>query len=885
MRNISFDNPYLLLVLIPLLVLILVPIFIAIRKENNSKSVVASLIIHIVLAICITLAISGMVFTSVMTQTQIYVVADVSYSANLNQDQIDEYIRQIEDELPRNSKLGVIVFAREPKILTEMGEEIVSVKEHGFTPNGTAATNIASAINFAVEQFDDDVIKRIVLISDGKQTHSNGNGELVAAVDNAYSQNIYIDAIYMDDNLPEDVPEVQISDVEYAPSIYKNYKSVAKIMIQSNQKTNAILTFSVDSVKTNTMAVPLEKGFNIVEYELPNGSAGEFDYRFMISADDDTATNNNLFDFSQTVTNNMHVLLVSSDNGDVEKLKTKYDDETVIDAYINNNVIPCTVEELCKYDEIVLSSVDVRMIQNYTSFIESIDRVVSRFGKSLVTMGDLKIQNKTEDVFKQLEDMLPIQFGNGDNDPKLFAIVIDTSRSMQNFSRLRIAKQAAVHLLGMLSDNDYVMVVNFWGNLSLAQAPTKATNREDVEKIIMDLQPYQGTMLGTALDEAGEIMIKYNYSEKQIMLISDGMSYSNEEDTPVDVVKKLREHGIVTSVIHPAGWPVDSEYENGDRATLQAIASAGGGKYYPVLKEADLAEIMFNQIQPGVTQSVVTGNFEVDFAARRDPVLEGVEALPNITTYAYGKAKASATTVLTVPFAKSSGAVVKAPLFAYWEYGNGRVSSFTSTFDGDWNPGWNTEDTNRFFTNVMELSVPAQRTDTPYTVSVEFDSARAHVEIVPVTLNPKDTVVVTLIDADGNEVTEQLIFDSRRYFFSFDTPRTGKYQIHIKYTHGEMVFESDTNFNISYSPEYNLFEVFTPSDLHMAIRNRGTVTEGQIPNLEPNESEISTYTVRFTAPLMILSVVLYVIDIMIRKLKISDIKSFFRIKPKKGVGK
>ena len=36
------------------------------------------------------------------------------------------------------------------------------------------------------------------------------------------------------------------------------------------------------------------------------------------------------------------------------------------------------------------------------------------------------------------------------------AIVLDTSRSMQNFSRLRIAKQAAIQLLNMLDDDDYL---------------------------------------------------------------------------------------------------------------------------------------------------------------------------------------------------------------------------------------------------------------------------------------------------------------------------------------------------------------------------------------------------------------------------------------------
>ncbi len=891
MKNISFDNPYLLLILIPLLILILVPIFIAIRKENNSKSVMASLILHIVIALCISLALAGMIYTSVMTRTQVVVVADVSYSANRNLDEVDDYIRQLEDKLPRNSQMSVMVFGREFKVLTEMGEDLVSVKEHGFKPTQIDATNISDAINHAVTLFDENVIKRIVVITDGKETRANAAGDLAAAVDNAYASDIYIDAIYLDDNLGEDVKEVQISDVTYSPSIYKNHPSTATILVQSTFDTeNAIIDFFVDSVRSKTLPVVLHKGYNVINFELPYGSAGSFDYRFTIRADADTATANSVYDFTQTVTNNMHVLLVSWDEADKEKLEKLYDEETVIDAYIQQSTVPCTVEELCVYDEIVLSNFDVREIQNYTSFIESIDRVVSRFGKSLVTMGDLKIQSKSAPIFQSFEDMLPVKFGNSDMDPKLYAIVLDASRSMQNFSRLRIAKQAAIQLMNLLSDNDYVMVVVFWGDLAVLQAPTKASNREDVAKLISDWDPRQGTMLGTALDKAGDTLKDMPFSEKQVMLISDGMSYALEKDDPVDVVTRLRsDYGIVTSVIHPAGvkGQETSDSSNGDPTTLKKIANAGGGKYFAILREEDMEEVMFQEIQEDITKSVMEGDFKVTIKNRSEDVVDGITSLPNVQGYAYAKAKASANTVLTVPFVKPSGTPVEVPLFAYWEYGNGRVSSFTSTFSGKWSGQWNSDEAMKFFANVAELSVPATRVGTPYNVNVTFDGSYSEIEIVPVTLNPKATTDVTITTPDGTQITERLIFDSTRYFYSFETPKIGNYRIDITYNHtyDDEPITSEAYFNISYSPEYNMFEVFDPSDLHAAIRNRGTVCEGTIPSLVNDDKEVATYTIRFVAPLMAVAAVLYIVDIIIRKLKISDIKSFFGIKPKRGVGK
>jgi hypothetical protein len=52
--------------------------------------------------------------------------------------------------------------------------------------------------------------------------------------------------------------------------------------------------------------------------------------------------------------------------------------------------------------------------------------------------------------------------------------------------------------------------------------------------------------------------------------------------------------------------------------------------------------------------------------------------------------------------------------------------------------------------------------------------------------------------------------------------------------------------------------------------------------LENNDKQVATYTIRFVAPLMIAAVALYVVDIIIRKLKWTDIKSFFGLKASKG---
>ncbi len=896
MKNISFDNPYLLLLLIPLLLAIIIPIALAIRKENNSKSVVASFIMHIAIALCIALAIGGLVITQVNTKTQVYVVADVSYSANRNLDQVDAYIRQIEEALPRNSEMAVVVFAKEYKLLTEMGEKFTSVKDHGMKNADIAATDISSPLNYVSTMFDKNAIKRVILITDGKQTRSDAAGELASAVDNLYANNIAIDAVFLDSNLPEDVAEVQISDVDFAPVTYKGHKSTANILIQSSTKTdNVILTFSIDGVAQKKEAISLEKGYNLIHYDLPTDIANEdgFNYRFSISAGADGTTNNNAYEFVQAVAEKMKVLLVTWSEADVDKVKQTYGEGAEVDVYLRNGNVPCTVEELCVYDEIVLSNFDIRNLGNVTSFIDSIDTVVSQYGKSLITMGDLRIQNKDEElVLKQLEDMLPVKFGNSDQDPKLYAIVIDSSRSMGFTSKLHIAKQTATYLLNLLDDDDYVMVVNFHGNVEVLQAPVRAERREEVIERINSLTVTQGTMIGTALDKAGELMIDMAFDEKEIMLISDGKSFTNEKDTPADIAAKLYSHGIHISTIYP-GIPqkMDHPEEYPGWTTMNEIAKAGGGKYFGISTTSDIEDVVFNEVADELTDSVINEQSAVNIHAKNDDVIAGISVFPDVYGYTYAKIKPSATTVLTVDYYKSSDTErknpVQAPLYAYWNYGNGKVSTFTSTISGDWTEKWNADAGNRFFSNVTATNIPAERIDYPFDLNVEYDGTFSRVEVIPSTLNPNATVEVTITMPGEIKITETLEFDSTRYAYEFETPTTGVYTIDISYNYhkDKEPFTCKSVFSIPYSPEYNMFEVFDPSVLHAAIRDRGTVSENGIPNLENDESMVDTSSLRMVAPLMILAVVLYVVDIIVRKLTIADIKSFFGIKSKRGVGK
>ena len=379
-----------------------------------------------------------------------------------------------------------------------------------------------------------------------------------------------------------------------------------------------------------------------------------------VEAAGDHSPHNNSYYFTQRVTETLRVLVIASSQTDVDALSRIYGANAQIDAYVATPNVPCTVEQLCAYDQIVLSGVDVRELKNYTAFVDSVDKVVSLFGKSLITIGDTYIQNKSDDTLSALEDMLPVRFGNDDADPKLYCLVLDSSRSMQMASRLIMTKKAAIKFLELLGPEDYVMVVSFSGEVYIEQMPTEAANKERVAEVINSIQPTQGTVIGAALKAAFNQMKSLSFSEKQVVLISDGMSYSAEPDDAADMANQIYQAGIVTTVINTS---CAEGTEN-----MKKIAQYGRGRYYWLQDERDLEELIFGDVADEMTETVIEKQSPVTLRDTKDDALKGISYLPDVYGFVYAKAKASAKTVLTVPYTKASGSVIDAPLYAYWKY-------------------------------------------------------------------------------------------------------------------------------------------------------------------------------------------------------------------------
>ena len=254
MKNISFDNPYLLLLIIPIATLLTLSFFLIRNKDNRSIGWTASLFIHLAIGVLVTLAIAGLSKTQILTKTTVYVLADTSYSSDRSDEEIDAYVNKIKDSLPENSEIGVVCFGKDCVILTPAGRTLKSVSEAKVDES---ATDIVGALSFTAGLFKGDTLKRIVLITDGNDTTGNSVSSIAEAVENLTENGIKIDAIFLDNSLSENEKEIQLIGAEAPSAAYLNHKNEARFLIQSSANVDA--TFRLYRRAVGTDGVPVSE--------------------------------------------------------------------------------------------------------------------------------------------------------------------------------------------------------------------------------------------------------------------------------------------------------------------------------------------------------------------------------------------------------------------------------------------------------------------------------------------------------------------------------------------------------------------------------------------------------------------------------------------------
>lgn len=888
MSNINFANPWLLLLLIPLLLIVIVPFVIAVRKENKNAHNVASFVFHIVIVVAAVLCVAGMNYDAMITKTHVYVLADVSASSGNNLDVLDGYIHGVEKSLPKNSQMSLIAFARDTQVLSRFGEDTPRVTTFDPEQVGVDGTNIAGAMRYVSGLLDEDVINRIVVITDGVQTVSGD--EMATVVNTLQEENVYIDVIYLDNNIADDVREIQLTDVEYTASAFVGKEESAQLLINCNNPDQTRVYVAV-SCNGNTTRYPytLGKGQNRISVPLNTDEAGKFQYVISVSAenaDDDTSAENNACMFNQNVSEIVNVLFLGGSIDACIAGQYIYGTENV-DYITDAAKVPFTAEELCRYDEIVLCNFDVRTMRNAQQFVSSLDMAVSKFGKTLTTFGNTFVQEtatEPNDVLTALGGMLPVTVGNDDQNSRLVTIVLDISTSMGWYSRRAIALQAVEKIIYTLNQTDKVMIISCCGDPTVIWPAQYLTNKEAVMEAVRAWDNRNGTKLQVGMQSAFDQIMKETSNRRELLIISDAIFHSDDPDACIKLAEDMSKANITVSALE-----VVRRTEDDSNSALKPIVQnryANGKGYYKKISDNSDIDYAIDSIVDEMANIRIEGDtYPITLLRPQDAVAEGIVTPTSVSGFWYGANKSGVTSVLTTKYMLDRINSVEVPLYSYWSYGSGRVASFLSDISNTWAGNWlysdNAASGGKFLKNIRNAMLPQERIDSPFLITAEVNGDKTSVTVSTSAFRNDATLKMTLIDPNGGRQTKTMFFDTENYVCEFDTDAVGIYTLHLVYDYTTFHYEVERDFAVSYYQEYDAFATCNVASLYRIVSENGEVSTDGSLKMDNSDSATTSYTFSFIVPLMVLCAAVYVLDVIVRMLRWKDIRSLFTHKQKR----
>jgi VWFA-related protein len=196
------------------------------------------------------------------------------------------------------------------------------------------------------------------------------------------------------------------------------------------------------------------------------------------------------------------------------------------------------------------------------------------------------ITNIPKSAFKVSEDNVeqPIKLFHPEDVPVSIGILVDNSGSM-NDKRARVAA-AALALVKASNPEDEVFIVNFNDDPYLDQSFTHDAKKLD--EALSRIDAHGGTAMRNAISGALDYMkTDAKLDKKVIVMITDGNDNASNETTLEQLLRKVRDSGVLVYSIGLLSEEEARENRAAKRALNSLAEASAGAAYYP----KDLAEV------------------------------------------------------------------------------------------------------------------------------------------------------------------------------------------------------------------------------------------------------------------------------------------------------
>jgi Mg-chelatase subunit ChlD len=842
----NFINPWALLIFLPVAIVI-----IAIYRKFNGKQYhhgIWPLFLRMLIIFLLVLSLAGLEIKIPVDHTEIIFLADLSDSTISKQSELAEFISNSMKLLPENYEAGIVGFGENALI-----EQSVSTFRdfHTFHSNpNTNYSNIDQALQRAEGLFTQNSRKRIVLLTDGAENM----GDAILRAGALAQRGISVDVLYLDTTPPN---EVQLSELILPSTLYQGENYDIRVEINSTVETKGILRLYANRTPAGSQEVQIQKGHNIFLFQETAVDTGTVVYEAELELTSATVDN--------FIQNNRMASYIRIDGPPIAALVEGQVDEgrelaKIMEAggldykMFTPHTLPGQLEELVKYDAVVLANVDYDELgQDKT---EILDNYVKSMGRGLLVTGGDNSYALGGYLGTKLEEMLPVDMDLSKKKeiPSLaLVLVIDKSGSMSDtqfgINKMELAKEAAIRSTEALRDEDFIGVVGFDSAASWVVEVQNASNRDEIQGVIGTLQPGGGTNLYPGLNMAYHALKETNTALKHVIVLTDGHTAGGDFNS---LLSQMTGDNITVSGVAVG--------KDADGRLMEHIAELGNGRYYFTDEYASIPKI-FTKETYMATRSYINNETFFPKAVGLSPVLSGINTVPSLDGYITTTTKGGAVPVLISHQDDD-------PVLAYWDYGLGKVAAWTSDLRGIWTEKWlQWDQASTFWLNTISSVLPDSRNE-----EGKIETSRnGNAGQVTVSINELDTGYETdavIVSPNGEESRIKLQPSKPGYYQgNFVLSDTGVYLIRVEQQRDDGTMSAmEAGLVYPYSPEYDIRQdssKYLPE--HIAGQTGGRILEKPEDLLLDEPDPVWRHREIWPA-LLLLALLLFFVDIVLRKL-------------------
>ncbi len=796
-------------------------------RGYGQKREITSLVLRILIILCLVFTLAGLTQVQPGDKLAVVFLLDLSDSmSEAAQLLAIDYLQRAVESMHPNDQAALIVFGADALVDRSMSalpqlNPILSIP----TSN---QTNLEEAIRLAMAIFPSDAARRLVILSDGIETTGNA---LTAARLAATSG---IEVVISPFQVNYDT-EALLSQVDIPNILSEGERFFMDITIQSTSPMPATIQVTSQGELLSQRLVELRRGEHIYSLPLLAGAPGFTDYQILLIPEQDTYYQNNALSTYSEVTGAPRILVAAPPTGE----SMGYAGETRPDEYsdlvlalqsagysldtVNPTGLPIELPDLARYASVVL--VDVPARQLTLRQMETLDTYVRDLGGGLVTVGGPTSYGVGGYFRTPLAEMLPVdvQIHDEQRRPSLAIVfIIDHSGSMSetygSVTKLELAQEAAIRSVELLFPTDRVGVIAFDETASWVVPMSDLTEPQQVMDAIGTIRIGGGTDIMAGLEAMATALPDDPALVKHAILLTDGGA--DPTGIPELVSRMYNDYGITLTTI---GVGRDAA------PYLADLAAIGGGRYTFTIDPSTIPAILTEETVLA-TRAYIVEETTYPQLQSWSPILEGIDAFPPLAGYIGTSSRGTARTILV----SAQGD----PLLASWQYGLGRVVSFTSDATNRWAQAWVAWEGFSYFWAQAVESTLNQQLVSPLQIQISQSGEVSTLTVEAMELSHSANGVLrhylndyqlqaSLVSPTGEgSMLDLAQVAPGQYQADFQPAEQGVYLIQVTGQppdpNGPRI-SARTGWVLAYSPEYKLFNVDADALVRLAATFGGSL--------------------------------------------------------------